>query len=133
WLTIEVPFDLLLESDVEIVRGMSDTIRRFCPATGEVRWETSAWESVRSDSHQIAVKAGAESLRVQGSPARCMGDGDTVFGHELHSMDIRECAASMLEFAFGMCGLGRFSVPFEHIIVTRIAVTGNLVLGSLAQ
>lgn len=133
WLTISIPLELLTYAQLQRVESMADKIRRFCPSTGEVVWETTAWESVRSDSHQIAVKAGADALRIQGSPARCMGDGDAVFGHELYAMDIVECSRAMVDFAFERCDLGRFDSCIETIKISRIDVTGNLLLDSLAQ
>lgn len=132
WLTLHVPYAVMSPEQVGAVKGMGDRIQRYCPRTGEVVWETSAWESVRSDSHQIAVKAGADALRIHGSPARCMGDGDAVFG-SVSAMDIRACAMAMVDFAFRSLAIGPCLAPVTAILCTRIDVTGSLRLESLAQ
>ena len=52
-----------------------DRFCKICGRTGEVVWERNTWESLRSDSYQIAVYCSGSSLQIAGSPARVMGDG----------------------------------------------------------
>lgn len=109
-----------------------DRILRFCPRTGEKKWEVAAWDSIRSDSHQLAIKAGAGGLWVQGSPARVMGSGDTVFGYGDSGRDIEYCARSMISFASRLLYVS--PVPeFRLWALTRADVTLNYDLGSAAS
>ena len=113
------------------LRDWGDRILRYCPRTGEHKWEVTAWDSIRSDSHQLAIKAGAGGLWVQGSPARVMGSGDTVFGAGDEGRDLVLCARTMIEFAARLLHLS--PVPhFRLWALTRIDVTANYDLGSAA-
>lgn len=80
WLTIRLPYTALSEQVLKVVEGHGDRIMRYCPRTGDLRWESSAWDSIRSDSHQVLARLGSDALHLQGSPARAMGDADAVFG-----------------------------------------------------
>ena len=114
------------------LREWGDRILRYCPRTGETRWEVTAWDSIRSDSHQLAIKAGAGGLWVQGSPARVMGSGDTVFGAGLEGRDIVACARAMIAFVERLLHIS----PIPHFrlwSLTRLDVTQNYDLGSAAS
>lgn len=114
------------------LRNWGDRILRYCPRTGETRWEVAAWDSIRSDSHQLAIKASAGGLWVQGSPARVMGSGDTVFGAGDAGRDVELCARAMIDFAARLLRLS--PVPhFRLWVVTRFDVTQNYDLGSAAS
>lgn len=114
------------------LREWGDRILRYCPYTGETKWEVSAWDSIRSDSHQLAIKAGAGGLWVQGSPARVMGVGDTVFGAGVEGRDIQACARAMIAFVARLLHVS--PVPhFRLWVVTRADITGNYDLGSPAS
>lgn len=80
WLTLSLPYTAMPAGLADQVMRMGDRIARYCARTGALRWESSAWDSVRSDSHQVACRAGSDALHLQGSPARALGDGDAVFG-----------------------------------------------------
>lgn len=81
WVTAYLDYDQAPDwGGWSLARQWGDRIQRICTRTGEIRWETNAWESVRSDSHTVAMCFTGVSLRVQGSPGRAMGDGDAVFG-----------------------------------------------------
>lgn len=113
------------------LRDWGDRILRWCPATGEHRWEIAAWDSIRSDSHQLAIKAGGGSFYVQGSPARVMGSGDTVFGAGDAGRDIVQCASMMIAFAARLV----YVDPVPHYRLwhlTRADITANYLLPSLA-
>ena len=132
WVTARVPLHLLSDEARQAALELGDRVCCYCPKSGDVRYESFKWESVRSDSHQIAVKAGCD-LWMQGSPTRVMGDGDSVFGSGASAaLDIYGCVERMA--AFVSTRLGGVSLPSpENWIVTRVDVTGNLELGSLAE
>lgn len=131
WITARIPLDRLSPEAVEICRGFGDRIQRYCPKTGEIRYETSAWESVRSDSHQISVRVGSD-LWVQGSPARCIGDGCSVFGAGASAaLDLPGSLARMLAHVETVMGVSLPPVP--GWLVSRVDVTGNLELDALSE
>lgn len=115
----------------DAVRQLGDRIQRWCPRTGVVRYETSAWDSVRSDSHQVACRAGLD-FWMQGSPARVIGDGCSVFGAgAAAALDLRGCVQRMADYVAGRLGV---ELPdADEWIVSRIDVTANLDVGSLAH
>lgn len=148
WLTLRLQRESCPDwSGWEVLQGWGDRILRICPKTGEVRWSIDAWESVRSDSHQIAIKASASSLHIQGSPARVMGDGDTVFGSGEQGRDVAACARAMIDFAVVRIGyvsshgclpvmaFGAFSdLPSYRLFrLTRADITKNYLLCSAAD
>ncbi len=110
---------------------MTDRVMRYSPSTGEVQWETMAWDSIRSDSHQLAFRVGSDALHIQGSPGRCIGSGDTVFGEgAAAALDLVGCVQRMAQFISAQIG---HPLPMELSAweVTRIDVTANLLLDSL--
>ena len=114
-----------------ILSTWGERIVRYCPKTGEVIWETDAWESVRSDSHQIAVRVQRDAIWVQGSPGRVMGDGDTVFAESV-GLDLITAVTAMIGFVATRLFCGR--LPEARIWrVSRVDVTENYQLGSLAD
>ena len=133
WITARLPLELLEDIDRETLLGLGDRICRFNPKTGETVWETSAWDSVRSDSHQISFRAGTDALWIQGSPGRVFGDGDAVFGSgSASSLDLPGCVLGMASMVFDTHGL--VSRPaVQQWIVSRVDVTGMLLLPSLAD
>ncbi len=115
----------------KFLENWGDRILRICPRTGVVKWQTSAWDSVRSDSHQIAVRCSGTALYIQGSPARVMGSGDTVFGVEGAGCDVWACAQAMIGFV--SCMLCISPVPHARVWhLSRSDVTENFLLDSLA-
>lgn len=131
WITARVPLDLLTPEARAAALDLGDRVCRYCPKTGDVRYESAAWESVRSDSHQIAMKAGCD-LWMQGSPGRVIGSGDTVFSAgAAAALDLVGCVERMRQFVASR--LGCDLPPAEVWIVSRVDVTGNLELGSLAE
>lgn len=131
WVTARVPLDRLSPEARAAALEIGDRIVRYCPKSGDVRYESSAWESVRSDSHQIACRVGSD-FWVQGSPARVIGDGDAVFGAGAsQALDIAGCVTRMANYISGQLGV---QLPAaHHWIVTRVDVTGNLQLDSFAE
>ena len=133
WMSLGVPLACFSEQDQDRLHNFGDRICRYTPSTGEVSWQTFAWESVRSDSHQVAVKVGSTSLHVQGSPGRCMGDGDAVFGAPM-GLDPVSCAEAMLSVACAMLGVAEVAAAdLWRVVCTRMDVTGNVALRDLAQ
>lgn len=131
WVTARVPMELLSPEARTAALELGDRVCRYCPKTGDVRFESAAWESVRSDSHQIAVKAGGD-LWMQGSPGRVIGNGCTVFSSgAAAALDLHGCVDRMR--AFVMARLGVDLPPASLWIVSRVDVTGNLQLDSLAE
>lgn len=131
WVTVRVPMQFLSEEAREAARQLGDRVCCYCPKTGQVRYESQRWESVRSDSHQVAIRAGTD-LWIQGSPARVIGSGCAVFGSGASAaLDLPGCVDRMIAFVSGHLGA---SLPhWSHWIVSRVDVTGNLELDSLAE
>ena len=133
WITARLNYTNFPDQVWSDLRLMNDRVMRFCPRTGAVKWETNAWDSVRSDSHSLAIRVGGDALWVQGSPARVCGSGDAVFGEgPSAALDLKGCLAEMIKFASGQ--LGVFIPPNpERWIVTRVDITQNIMLDSLAE
>lgn len=133
WITARIPLEVLPEATRAKVLMIGDRISRYCPKTGDVRYETSAWDSIRSDSHQINVKVGPSGLMMMGSPARVTGDGDAVFGSGASAaLSLGACVDAMRLFVQQATGV---VLPADASlwIVTRIDITGNLLLDSLEE
>lgn len=129
WVTARVPLDGLSEQVRAAVEFIGDRIVRFNPRTGEQMWCTSAWDSIRSDTHQVVVKVGSD-LWMQGSPARVCGDGCAVFGAgPSAALDLSGCVDAMRRFLSSR--LGVVLPPADRWLVTRVDVTGNLLLPDL--
>lgn len=131
WVTARVPLDRLSPVALEAALTLGDRMVRYCPKSGVVRYERSAWDSVRSDSHQLSVRATSD-LWVQGSPARVIGDGCTVFGSGASAaLDLAGCVGRMVAFLSGMLGV---ELPASvDWIVSRVDVTENVCLADLTQ
>ena len=132
WLSLKLPTDSL---DVELLRQWQSTQDRIVKidGNGQIVWEVSAWESVRSDSHQIALQISGTHIRIQGSPARIIGDGDNVFGAgAAAALDIVACATRMISFVSRTLGFD-LNKDVKDWLCTRVDVTGNLWLGGLAE
>ncbi|WP_347986059.1 phage/plasmid replication protein, II/X family [Methylomonas sp. AM2-LC] len=116
----------------EAIRMMGDRVLRYCPRTGMKIWESSAWDSIRSDSHQISFRAGSDSIWIQGSPARVCGSGCAVFGEGAAvALDLVGCLDRMITFTSKQIGI-ELSRDYKHWHVSRIDVTSNLMLDDLA-
>ena len=131
WVTARIGLDLLTPEARQAVALWGDRTVRYCPRSGEVRYECSVWDSVRSDSHQIAMRVTGD-LWVQGSPARVCGDGDTVFGSGPSSaLDLLGCVARIVQFVEGMFGV---SLPSASIwTVSRVDVTASVLFDSISE
>ncbi|TPQ24994.1 phage/plasmid replication protein, II/X family [Methylomonas koyamae] len=132
WITAYLPMTEIPTDHWQELRKMTDRVMRYCPRTGETRWESSAWDSIRSDSHQIAFRVGSDAIWIQGSPARVCGSGDAVFGEgPSAALDLVGCLSRMASFVSQQIQLDLPCNP--HVWhVTRIDVTGNLILDDLA-
>lgn len=132
WLTMRLPECFLSREQWLKLQSIGDRVTRHSGSTGEVIWQTFAWDSVRSDSHQVAVKLGSDAFHIQGSPARVMGCGCSVFGSSYSSeLDLPGSAQTMIEHVNKALGL---DLPgFMSWRVTRVDVTANLLLGSLQE
>ena len=114
------------------LRNWGDRIMRVCPATGLVLWEMAAWDTIRSDSHQISISANSTQLRIQGSPARVMGYGDAVFGFGDAGRDPYQCALSMIRFVSRHLCVS--AIPHPRLwSCSRVDVTCNYLMSSLAD
>lgn len=133
WLTAYVSIEAFTEEDREELRLQSDRIMRFCPRTGDMKYETFAWDSVRSDSHSVVCRVTGSYLWVQGSPARVIGDGDTVFSSGASKAeDVAGCLDRMLSFLYTHLPVkGRPALDIWR--VTRLDITRNFLLDSLAE
>lgn len=125
WLSLAVDASLLPDEFVDALN--LDRVMRVTP-DGDIKWEISAWDSVRSDSHQISCKLGS-LFQLQGSPAR-VGFKNNVFG----SLDIVYCAEKMITFIAEHFGFKRDDLPpIERWNCTRIDVTRNYFMQSEAE
>lgn len=110
---------------------VGERVLRYCPRSGDVRYEVTTWDRLRSDDYELSVRFSGSELWVAGSPARCIGDGDTVFGAGASSaLDLRGCLARMVSLIEAASGHAAPALDLWHI--TRVDVTGNLALPSLA-
>jgi II/X family phage/plasmid replication protein len=133
WVTGRIPLACFGEADRISLRELGERIQRFDPKTGEQVWETSAWDSIRSDSHHLSYRVTSDALWMQGSPARVIGDGDAVFGAGAASaLDLPGCVARMRDVLAMAVGV---AMPQDIALwkVSRVDVTGNLFIGSLEQ
>lgn len=133
WVTAHCPLDEFLEEEQRRMVLMTDRIMRYNPMTGDMVYETAAWDSVRSDSHSIVVRVTHTELWFQGSPARCIGDGDAVFSSGPSAAeDLVGCVARMAAFVGCQLCLSRVPIPGSWD-VTRVDVTRNFLLDSRAE
>lgn len=134
WITISTPVESFPVECWETLLSQNDRIARFDPQTGDVRYEIAAWDSIRSDSHSISACVSASmGVRVQGSPARIIADGDSVFSSGASAAeDLTGCVERMISFYLGNLGIA-YRPPLSVWKVTRIDVTRNLKLDSLAE
>jgi II/X family phage/plasmid replication protein len=126
WLTLRICLTRLPSAVIDRLRAMNSMIFKVNALTGDVDWQTYAWESVRSDTHQVCFRVGAD-FHIQGSPAR-IGLPNNAFG----SLDIRYCADKMIAFAADYLGVNEFGVlpPLEQWSCSRIDVTRNYLMQS---
>lgn len=131
WITARVEFEHIPRDSWDHFRALTDRVIRFDPVSGEIKWEVGAWDSIRSDSHQISFRVGSDAVWLQGSPARVCGDGDAVFGSGASAaLDVPGCLKAMVDFINLRIGMPLPDV--SKFLVTRIDVTGNLLLDDLA-
>lgn len=130
WLSIKIPFGKVESDALRQYTSTQDRIVRIS-GNGELQWETIAWESIRSDSHQLALQVTGHYIRIQGSPARVIGDGDNVFSSGASAAsDVRGCFERMVSFIVQHTGI---PLPLSPHLwkLTKLDVTKNLHLGSL--
>lgn len=115
------------------LRSLGDVVMRVTPATGEVVWQTPAWEQQRTDVFQVQVRVSGSGLAIWGSPARCFGDGDAVFGSGASAAcDLLGCVWAMVEVVERSLGVELSRDPADYS-VSRVDVTQNLLVASAAQ
>ncbi len=115
------------------LRQLTDVLMRVSPSTGEVVWETPAWEHLRSDVHSVQMRVAGDGLIVWGSPARVFGDGDAVFGSGPSlDHDVGGCLWGMVAVVERSLGVELSRVPADWRI-SRVDVTRNLQVASAAQ
>ena len=130
WITARLPESFFTPEEWANLMTDTDRIMKYNPKTGEQHWESCAWESIRSDSHQLSFKVGSDAVWLQGSPARVIGDGCNVFSSGAASkLDLIGCVQRMSSFLFDNFGLKPRGSAHDWI-VSRIDVTGNLLLDS---
>jgi II/X family phage/plasmid replication protein len=133
WITARIDFLHLDEESRVLALNLGDRIQRYCPKTGEVVYETFAWDSIRSDSHQLSIKASSQGVSIMGSPARLCGDGCSVFGSGASSsLDILGCLIRAASVVYHSTGI-RLPTQPDLWHVTRIDVTDNFLLADLAE
>lgn len=133
WVTCRVPIQFLTDQAREKALTLGDRITRYCPLSGDVRYESIAWDSIASDSHQINVRASGHDFWIMGSPARIMGDGCAVFGAAASArLDLPGCVDAMRLFVMQHRSI---ELPSDLALwtVSRVDVTENLLLDSLTE
>jgi II/X family phage/plasmid replication protein len=127
YVTAHVCLTELSDAAREWVREqIGERIMRYCPRTGDVRSESGTWDSLRSDDHELSARVGS-SLVLAGSPARCCGVGDTVFGSgAAAALDLPGCVEAMKAVIERLSGCELPAAPAWR--VCRVDVTGNLLL-----
>ena len=124
WLSLRLDVSLVPEALRLSMEKYSGKIM-LISADGEVKATRCSWESIRSDTHQIAFRIGSY-LEIQGSPAR-VGLRNNAFG----SLDIRYCAEKMISFVLSQFGFLRETLPpLPEWGCTRIDITRNLCMAS---
>lgn len=126
WLTLKLPLDHVCPDQLQQFNNRSGRV--LCiDANGVKLWEKIQRQSVRSDSHQLVVDVGIDSLILHGSPARVV-QSNNVFGSGCPI----ECALSMIDFAVQHTGV-TLSRDLTLWKCTRMDVTQNYDLGSGAE
>ncbi|MDO3385649.1 phage/plasmid replication protein, II/X family [Gilvimarinus sp. SDUM040013] len=123
WLTLRLDLSHLPEPIARKLQAANSKIFKVNAVTGDIDWETYAWESVKSDTHQICFRVGG-GLQIQGSPAR-LGLPNNAFG----SLDIQYCATKMIDFAKLHFDLESLP-PLKLWTCSRIDVTRNYLMQS---
>lgn len=154
WLSLKLPTEYLDFDDVRAWQETQSRVLRVAPGkislaendagerlmlidmNGGIEWDTCAWDSVKSDSHQLAFQVTGTHIRIQGSPARVLGDGDNVFSCGASAaLDLFGCAEHMVKFIVHHTGIS-LPTSSRSILrwdVTRVDVTENLYLGKLPE
>ena len=138
WVTARLSCYAFSVDEIEHLYLLGDRVRRYSPVTGEVSWEVTAWDSVRSDSHQIVYRMSSDALWIQGSPARVCGDGCTVVGSGVSSaLDLVGCVQRMAAFLSPAIGidLTRFFTTecLSKWSVSCVDVTSSIFLPALSD
>ena len=132
FITAGVELAQFSDDDQRRLLQYGERIVKFDAKTGAVSWDVSTWDSIRSDSHQVSVRVSVDQLCMKGSPARCIGDGDTAFGcGAARALDLVGCVQRMAGF---VCS--KLEVPVPKVRswkVTRTDTTAMLLLPSLAD
>ena len=133
WVTACLHMDNYpLEFQRELMSHQDRVLR--ISGNGEIVWDTTAWDSIRSDSHQLAFRVTGCHVWIQGSPTRVIADGDNVFSAgAAASMDIIACVQRMAQFIGTNLSIDLFHNEPKRWQVTRIDVTQNLALASLPE
>lgn len=127
WLTLKLPFCHLSPQQVDHLKNGSSRMQRISYTTGEIEWETYAWDTVKSDTHQVCARVGDEYFHIQGSPAR-VGLPNNAFG----ALDIHYCAQKMIRFVRDTLGI--FFLPsVRSWECSRIDITRNYLMQSEAE
>lgn len=130
WLTLKINLDdLPARVDRQALVQLNDVVERYNPRTGEIVYQTPAWDSIRSDSHGLAYRVGG-SLALQGSPSRCWKNGCNVFG----TGSIIQAARLMVAYFTRVTGIW-LPDPVIHQAweVTTLDYFKNFDTGSLAN
>lgn len=131
WVTFTAPLESFPADYWPLLLSQNDRVFRV-QSDGCVVYETVAWDSIRSDSHSITARVTNSSVWIQGSPARVIGDSDNVFSSGASAAeDVAGCVDRMQGFFLGRLGVP--VLPVHAWDVTRIDVTRNLLLDSLAE
>lgn len=130
WVTARLDLNTMNQDTVRYLQSQSERIMRYCGKTGDMIFDTSAWSSIRSDSHQISVRVTHSHLHIMGSPARVIGDGCAVFGAgSSRDLNVTGCLRHMARFVSKQLGVV-LPLSKEKWTITRLDITENLLLGS---
>jgi len=133
WITAHCSLELFTDSERRALVRRGDRILRYNATSGEMVYETTAWDSIRSDSHSVVCRITHNDIWIQGSPGRCIGDGDTVFGSgAAAAQDVVGCVQRMARFIADQLELS-YVPPALAWELTRIDITRNLLFESLVE
>ncbi len=122
WLSLR--FEVRTEADLGLIEALSEG-RDVCHRIKGGELITVWWprETSKTDTHKVTIGLSTQSISIEGSPARVMGDSN-VFG----SGDPLICAQAMLDSASRSTGV--ILPPIQFWRATRVDLTQNYDCGA---
>lgn len=121
WLTLRVARQHLAPATIAEIQSRMGRITKTS-SDGEIEWCIAARTNMRSDSHQVTVMLGADSLEITGSPARVMqrnnvfGSGNPVECWDWMTAQVEEVISQPLPRDFRQYACGRIDVTHNYLL-----------------